>query len=244
MADTETKLVETLVTANRMLANENIIDVFGHISVRSDRNPQEFLLSCSRSPQAVTASDIMRYKLDGTPITETKERHYAERVIHAAILAARPEINSVCHTHSDAVLPFAVTGEPIRPVIHAGTLFWEGVGWYEKYDAQGNLLVASATEGKELAASLGPRRAAVLKNHGAVVVGKSIAAAVLAAIHLEKNARTQLEAMRLGKPMFIEAEEGRRGAAVFDSPLSLERAWGYWLARLPEGWRHEAGLSN
>ena len=184
MADTENKLVETLVTANRMLANENIIDVFGHISVRSERNPQEFLLSCSRSPQAVTANDIMRYKLDGTPISETKERHYAERVIHAAILAARPEINSVCHTHSDAVLPFAVTGEPIRPVIHAGTLFWEGVGWYEKYDDQGNLLVASATEGKELAASLGARRAAVLKHHGAVVVGKSIAAAVLAAIHL------------------------------------------------------------
>jgi ribulose-5-phosphate 4-epimerase/fuculose-1-phosphate aldolase len=244
MSDTETQLVEQLVTANRMLANEGIIDVFGHISVRSERNPQEFLLSCSRSPQAVTASDIMRYRLDGSPISETKERHYAERVIHAAILAVRPEINSVCHTHSDAVLPFAASGEQIRPVVHAGTLFWEGVGWFEKYDEGGNLLVASADEGRELASALGKRRAAVLKNHGCVLVGKSIPAAVMAAIHIEKNARVQLETLRFSKTFYIEGEEARRGAAVFDSPLSLERSWGYWLARLPHGWRADAGLEN
>jgi len=242
MSDSETNLVEQLVTANRILANEGIIDVFGHISVRSERNPQEFLLSCSRSPQAVTASDIMRYRLDASPVTKTKERHYAERVIHAAVFEARPDVNSVCHTHSDAVLPFAASGEQIRPVVHAGTIFWEGVGWFETYDEGGNLLVASAAEGKELAKSLGARRAVVLKNHGCVVVGKSINAAVLAAIHIEKNARVQLDTMRLGKTFFIEGEEARRGAAVFDSPLSLERAWGYWLARLPQGWRSEAGL--
>lgn len=242
MSDSETSLVEQLVTANRILANEGIIDVFGHISVRSERNRQEFLLSCSRSPHAVTATDIMRYRLDGSPVTETKERHYAERVIHAAILAARPDVNSVCHTHSDAVLPFAASGEQIRPVVHAGTIFWEGVGWFQTYDEGGNLLVASAAEGKELAKALGARRAVVLKNHGCVVVGKSVNAAVLAAIHIEKNARVQLDTMRLGKPFFIEGDEAKRGAAVFDSPLSLERAWGYWLARLPQGWRAAAGL--
>ncbi len=243
MSDTETKLVEQLVTANRILANEGIIDVFGHISARSERNPQEFLLSCSRSPQAVTANDIMRYKLDGTPVTETRERHYAERVIHGAIFEARPDVNSVCHNHSEGVLPFAASGEQIRPVVHAGTLFWEGVGWFEKYDEGGNLLVSSAQEGKELALALGSRRAAVLKNHGCVVIGKTIPAAVLAAIHMDQNAKVQLETMKIGKTLFIGPEEGRRGAAVFDSPLSLERAWGYWLARLPQGWRSAAGLS-
>jgi len=93
-------------------------------------------------------------------------------------------------------------------------------------------------------AALGSRRAAVLKNHGCVVVGKSIPAAVLAAIHIEKNARVQLETVRLGKTFYIEGEEARRGAAVFDSPLSLERAWGYWLARLPQGWRADAGMAE
>lgn len=244
MSDTETKLVKELVTANRILANEGIIDVFGHISVRSARNPQEFLLSCSRSPQAVTARDIMRYRMDGSPVTKTKERHYAERVIHAAILEARPDVNSVCHTHSEGILPFAASGEPIRPVIHAGAVFWDGVGWFEQYDREGNLLVSSAPEGKALASSLGSRRAVLLKNHGCVVVGKSLAGAVLAAIHLDQNARIQLETMRLGKTLFIGTEQARRGAAVFDLPLSLERAWGYWLARLPKGWRAGAGLSK
>ena len=62
MSDTETKLIEQLVTANRILANEGIMDVFGHISVRSERDPEQFLLSVSRSPQAVRASDIQRYR--------------------------------------------------------------------------------------------------------------------------------------------------------------------------------------
>src|SRR3989337_263315 len=104
MTDSETPLVERLVTANRILANEGILDVFGHVSARSERNPQEFLLSCSRAPQAVCASDILRYRLDGSPVTETSKKHYVERVIHAAILQARPDVHAVCHRHSDGIL--------------------------------------------------------------------------------------------------------------------------------------------
>ena len=243
MSDTETNLVEQLVTANRILANEGIMDVFGHISVRSDRNPEQFLLSSSRSPQAVRASDVLRYRLDCSPVTETAEKHYVERVIHGAIYQARPDVRSVCHTHSDGILPFAVSGEAIRPVIHMGTLFWNGVGWFEAYDQGGNLLVSSPTEGKALAESLGNRRAVLLKNHGCAVVGESVPAAVMAAIHLDKNARIQMESAQLGRTFFIETDLGRRGAQVFHSALVQERAWGYWMARLPKGWETEAGLS-
>ena len=242
MSDTETNLVEQLVTANRILANEGIMDVFGHISVRSDRNPEQFLLSSSRSPQAVRASDILRYRLDCSPVTETTEKHYVERVIHGAIYQARPDVRTVCHTHSDGILPFAVSGEAIRPVIHIGTLFWSGVGWFEAYDQGGNLLVSSPTEGKALAEALGNRRAVLLKNHGCAVVGESVPAAVMAAIYLDKNARIQMESARLGRTFFIETDLGRRGAQVFHSALVQERAWGYWLARLPKGWESEAGI--
>lgn len=243
MNDTETNLVEQLVTANRILANEGIMDVFGHISVRSERNPEQFLLSCSRSPQAVRASDILRYRLDCTPVTETAEKHYVERVIHGGIYQVRPDVRSVCHTHSDGILPFAVSGEAIRPVIHMGTLFWNGVGWFEAYDQGGNLLVSSPTEGKALAESLGNRRAVLLKNHGCAVAAESVPAAVMAAIHLDKNARIQLESAHLGRTLFIEQDVARRGAQVFHSSLVQERAWGYWVARLPKGWETEAGLS-
>src|SRR3970282_1260453 len=125
MADSETKLVEALVTANRILANEGIVDVFGHISVRSERNPEEFLLSVSRSPAAVRAPDIQRYRLDCTPLVEIKEKHYVERVIHGGIYQARPDVRSVCHSHSDNVLPYAVSGEQIKSALHMGTVFWQ-----------------------------------------------------------------------------------------------------------------------
>ena len=243
MSDTETKLVEQLVTANRILANEGILDVFGHVSVRSERNPEQFLLSCSRSPQAVRVSDIQRYRLDCTPAAETGRNHYVERVIHGGIYQVRPDVRAVCHTHSDGILPFAVSGEAIRPVIHMGTLFWNGVGWFESYDPGGNLLVSSSTEGKALADALGNRRAILLKNHGCAVVGESLPAAVMAAIYLDKNARIQMESARLGRTFFIETELGRRAAQVFHSALVQERAWGYWVARLPKGWEIEAGLS-
>ncbi|MBI4464968.1 MAG: class II aldolase/adducin family protein [Acidobacteria bacterium] len=244
MSDSEAKLVDVLVTANRILANEGILDVFGHVSVRSQKNPKEFLLSCSRAPNSVKAADILRYRLDGSPVRRSQEKPYVERIIHGAIYQARPDVHAVCHTHSDGVLPFASSGEPIRPVVHVGALFWEGVGWFERYDTGGNLLVASAAEGTALADALGSRRAVVLKNHGCAVVGENLISAVMAAIYLDKNARIQLEALRLGKPFFLEREEARRAAQVFLSPLAQERAWNYWVGRLPKGWRQQAGLAS
>src|SRR3970040_680500 len=123
-----------------------------------------------------------------------------------------------------------------------GTLFWAGVGWVEAYDEGGNLLVSTPSEGKALAESLGHRRAALLKNHGSVVVGESIVAAVMAAIYLDKNAQIQMASAIAGEPVFIEPEMGKIAARVFHSPLVQERAWGYWVARLPKGWESDAGL--
>jgi len=242
MADTEAKLVAAVVTANRILANEAILDVFGHISVRSKRNPEEFLLSCSRAPAAVTARDIMRYRLDGSQVTKSNDKPYIERIIHGAIYQARSDVQSVCHGHSDGILPFAVSGEAIRPVIHVGTMFWNGVGWFDRYDEGGNMLVASPSEGRALAQSLGPRRGALLRNHGFVVVGENLTEAVMAAVYLDKNAIIQSEAGRLGRILFILEDEARRGSKVFQMPTVQERAWGYWVARLPRGWKKDAGL--
>lgn len=244
MADSESKLVELLVTANRILANAGILDVFGHVSVRSERNADEFLLSCSRSPAAVAARDIMRYRLDGSQMTKANDQPYVERIIHGAIYQARGDVRAVCHGHNDGILPFAATGETIRPVIHAGTLFWSGVGWFDSYDKGGNLLVASPSEGRALAAALGEHNAVLLRNHGFAVVGANLAEAVMAAIYLDKNAGIQAQAARLGRTRFIEQDEARRASKVFQSAPVQERAWGYWLAQLPLGWRRDAGLKS
>ncbi len=244
MPDSEITLARSLVTANRILANEGILDVFGHISVRSRKNPDEYLLSCSRSPALVRLADMQRYRLDGARIGGNTQKPYIERIIHGAIYAARPDVQAVAHTHSDNVLPYAVSGEPILPVLHVGSLFFDGVPFFDSYDEGGNLLVSTASEGQALAGALGDSNAIVLRNHGCAVAGATLPLAVMAAIYLDVNARVQAAAARLGTVRVLERDEARRAAEVFLSSTVQQRAWEHWVSRLPRGWRRQAGLKE
>src|SRR3954471_10513191 len=93
-------LVDKLVTANRILYSQGIVDGFGHISVRHDSVPDVFLLSCNRAPGLVTREDIVCYDLDGNAVSDNAERPYLERFIHAEIFRARADVGSVVHSHS------------------------------------------------------------------------------------------------------------------------------------------------
>src|SRR5215470_14719484 len=104
-------LIEDLVTANRILAREGVVDSFGHISVRHPDNPQRYLLSRSRAPDCIERDDIMEFTLDGTPVDPRGRAPYLERFIHGALYEARPDVMSVVHNHSESVIPFAVTGK-------------------------------------------------------------------------------------------------------------------------------------
>ena len=57
--------LEELVTANHILANEGVVDSFGHISIRHPDNPDHYLLSCSRAPECIEVDDIMEFTLEG-----------------------------------------------------------------------------------------------------------------------------------------------------------------------------------
>src|ERR1700761_8697496 len=111
-------ILEELVTANRILANEGVVDSFGHVSVRHPDNPQRFLLSRARAPERIERPDIMEFTLEGEPIDARGRKPYMERTIHGAIYELRPEVNSVVHNHSPSVIPFGITDTPIRPVLH------------------------------------------------------------------------------------------------------------------------------
>ena len=97
-----------LVIANRILAKEEVVDAYGHVSIRHPSKPDHYLLSRSLSPEFVTRADIIEFKLDGTPVSDTRPA-YLERYIHGAVYEARPDINAVIHSHAEAVLPFSVS---------------------------------------------------------------------------------------------------------------------------------------
>src|SRR2546427_11583165 len=103
------KLVEDLVAANRILVDQNVLDGYGHVSARHDRDPNPYLMSRSLAPDLVTAGDVLEYDLDSNPVDARDRASYLERFIHGETYTARPDVRAIAHTHSPSVIPFGVT---------------------------------------------------------------------------------------------------------------------------------------
>jgi HCOMODA/2-hydroxy-3-carboxy-muconic semialdehyde decarboxylase len=167
-------LIEDLATANRVLAQEGVLDAYGHVSVRHPNNPNRYFISRSLAPILVITDDIMEYDLDSDPVDSKGRRSVLERFIHGEVYQARPDVHAVIHSHSPTVVPFSVTQTPLRPVIHVASFLWVGVPVFEIRDAGGpatDMLVRNGTLGKALASTLGNKPVALMRGHGNVVVG-------------------------------------------------------------------------
>jgi Ribulose-5-phosphate 4-epimerase and related epimerases and aldolases len=151
---------DELVTANRILAREGVVDAFGHVSIRHPHHPDRFCLSRARAPECIEVADIMEFALDGTPIEAGGRQPYAERYIHAGIYEARPDVQAVVHNHSPAVIPFGITGTPLRPVMHMCASMGTEVPVWDSRTRFGdtNLLVTALPMARDLAAALGRGR--------------------------------------------------------------------------------------
>ncbi len=224
-------LIEDLVAANHVLARENVVDAYGHISVRSPANPQHFYMSRALAPSRVTAEDIMEFDGDGNPVDAQGRHPYLERFIHAEVYKANPAVNAVVHSHSPGVIPFGVTDLKLRAVQHtASFLGADGPPVFDiaqKFGAT-NLLVNDAAKGKALADVLGAHSVALMRGHGDVVVGPNIPTVVSRAIYTEKNARTLLATIPLGRPItYLSPDE----VAIRSREKSTEtRDWDLWKA--------------
>jgi ribulose-5-phosphate 4-epimerase/fuculose-1-phosphate aldolase len=219
-------LIDDLVTANHILASEGILDGYGHVSMRDKRNPNHYFLSRSLAPGLVTAADIIEYDLDSNPIGDDRTG-YRERFIHGEIYKARPDVMAIVHDHSPAVIPFSVSSVPLRAVSHMAAFIGEGVPVFEirNVDGMTDMLVSSPKRGLALAKVLGDHPAALMRGHGAAVVGESVKVAVGRAIYLDLNARVQEQAIQLGgKVTYFEPEEAKKTAPQD----GFERAWDVW----------------
>src|SRR5437016_11858552 len=182
-------LTEELVTANRILARENVVDSFGHISVRHPDDPQRYLLSRSRAPDCIEKDDIMEFALDGAAVDAGGRAPYLERFIHGALYEARPDVLSVVHNHSESVIPFGVTGCKLKPIFHMGASIGHEVPVWDSHDHFGDtsLLVENMEMGRDLAKLIGAGATALMRGHGATVAARSIRQAVYVSIYLEVN---------------------------------------------------------
>ena len=224
-----------LVIANRILANEDVVDAYGHVSMRHPELPDRFLLSCSRSPSLVERGDILEFDLEGRCLSLDKRPLYLERFIHGAIYEARPDVQAVVHAHAEDVLPFSITATPLRPVIHSGAFIGAQVPVWdiaEKFGGRTNLLVTDMAQGRDLAARLGPHNVALMRGHGFAAAARSLIDVVRMSVYLPRNARVLLNSLKLGavKPLSQGEIEARTSGYKPDSP-ETQRAWQYWATR-------------
>ncbi len=224
-------LIEDLVAGSRVLAQHGVLDAYGHVSARSDKRPQHFIMSRSRAPALVTAADLMEHDADSEPVGD-KRKGFLERFIHGEIYRARPEVMAVVHSHSPSVIPFGITRGKLRPVYHMASFLWSGAPVFDirKVREENDLLIRDVPLGRALVQSLGKCNCVLMRGHGMTVVGDCVAEAVFRAIYTEMNARLQWQAGQLEGPIeFLSDEEGKRSTTA--NRGTLERPWELWKSQ-------------
>ncbi len=232
---------DQLARANRMIANEGVLDAFGHVTMRHPSDPGRYLMARSRGPELVQAEDIHEFTLDSQIVKPIKERLYSERVIHGEIYKARPEVNAVCHHHAPSMLPFCVTGLVMKPLNHLGATMGTKVPVWDSRGEFGNtnLLVARPEEGASLARALGPHWTVLMRRHGATVAGRTLEELTFRTIYTARNAAAQIQAELLGAGLEpLNAEETELAGAFNLQPGPVMRAWEYWSVRLDKAEGH------
>src|SRR5262245_41009168 len=217
-----------LVTACRILANEQIIDAVGHISVRI-QDTDRFLIPPFVSAAMVAEADLLTLNLDGK-VVDGNGAPNREVFIHSECYRYRLDIDSVCHAHSPMVKVFAALGEPLSPIENFATLFAPETPVYERIG-----LIVTPELGREVAKTLGNRRAVIMRGHGSTVVGPNLKQATVAAIYLEETAKLTYRARSIGKPICFNEDEVETLSNYVLKDNSFERAWAYYQARLPAG---------
>jgi ribulose-5-phosphate 4-epimerase/fuculose-1-phosphate aldolase len=234
--DTNEARIEDLITASHMLANEGILDSFGHATVRSATDPSHFFMPRAMPPALVSRADIVELDLDCKPVMPNAPRLNGERYIHCEVYKARQDVQSVIHTHDLAVIPFGLTNTPLRPVIAQAGFLPKETPLFEVRDAYGpaaterGMLVLNSALGKALAVKLASNPVVLMRGHGETVVGRSIKEATVRTLYINIDARAQAAARSMGPDLIAmdDAELATNARENFDA----DRPWENYRQRM------------
>ena len=235
-------LLKDLAAASRILAAQGVVDGFGHVSMRHPQAPNRYFMSKSLAPALVVADDIIEYDLDSNPCNANGRNSFLERFIHGEIYKARPDINSVVHSHSPSVIPFGLVGKvKMQAMFHNGAFVAAGVPVFDIRKKFGNtdMLVSDGKKGVALVQAMGKKDLALMRAHGSVACGPTLQTAVFRAVYIEVNARIQHMTLALANGATIAAlnEEEGKLADVINQTAGM-RAWHLWReqTRAQLGW--------
>lgn len=224
--------IDDLIIATKILVNEQIIDGFGHVSVRNPERLDHYFMTRDNFGGTADENYIVELDLDSNPLKHSELKPSLERFIHGEIYRARPDVNAVVHTHSPSFIPFGVSKTPLQPLYHMCGFLAAGAPVFDIQQKHGmtNMLVQSAELGRALASSLGKSALVLMRGHGATIVGSSLKEAVFRAIYAMINAQLQPIAMQLGEPKFLHPEEAVKTDELHQAVFN--RPWDYWKSKL------------
>ncbi|MBD3677887.1 MAG: class II aldolase/adducin family protein [Rhodobacteraceae bacterium] len=234
-------LLADLAAASRILAARGVVDGFGHVSMRHPDTPDRYLMSRGLAPALVTPEDIVEYDLDSTACDPEAPKGFLERFIHGEIYKARPDINSVVHSHSPSVIPFGLTEVKMQAMFHNAAFLAKGVPVFDISEKFGetDMLVCDCAKGVALAEKLGDKDIALMRAHGSVACGPSLQVAVFRAVYTEVSARIQHWATALANGGPLAALSEGEGALADQPNLTAGmRAWDLWRSEIRDqtGW--------
>ena len=209
LTDAEWQVRRDLAACYRLHAYYGWTDlIYTHISARVPGDAEHFLLNpFGLMFDEVTASNLVKIDLDGkvipsTPQAEGRDIHRAGFVVHSAIHAARPDAQCVIHAHTRAGLAVScMQGGLLNLTQHA--MFFHGRMAY--HDSEG--LANQLSERERLATDLGDKQVMILRNHGTLVAGKTVAQAFSMMWHLERAMQAQVDLLASGQPYTLPSNE-------------------------------------
>ncbi|CZS95613.1 uncharacterized protein RAG0_05217 [Rhynchosporium agropyri] len=257
------KQLETLVLANNILHYHNVVDAYGHVSLRHPEKPDVFIMSGDKAPALVSSqTDLIPYYVsDASPVDPSSKKGYQERFIHSEIYKRYPEINSVVHSHSDAVIPYTMCGVPMKPTFHIAGFLGTHVPTFDitpfyTPGQQQDMLVNSQPFGASLASKFSKEGSTsqdhtvvLMTSHGFTAVGTSIKQAVYRAIYTHVNAGIQTNALLIrnasptmnfslaGSPSSTLEEmkyltEDQVAGSLKMNDASQDRPWALWVKQV------------
>jgi ribulose-5-phosphate 4-epimerase/fuculose-1-phosphate aldolase len=225
------RAIKDLVIANRILAHHGVFDEYGHVSMLHPDDPGRFLLARACAGAFVEPGDIVTFTLDGAPASEDNRPLCVERFLHAAIYAARPEVNSVLCAGSEDVLPFSITQTPLCAVLGTvGDMGTKVPVWdiTEKFGDGTDLMVSSMERARDLAQCLGGHRVVLVRGIGFVATGRTLNDAVKTSVYIPKNARSLAQSLEFGPIRPISEGEVAQRLAIDPESNAMRRGWDYW----------------
>lgn len=227
-------LIEDLVSATRIMINEGVLDVFGHVAFRDPARADVFWMGLAGAPARIAAGDVQPFDMEtGAPLIATDAELFSERCMYAALFRARPDLQAACHHHSDALMPYCLGARVLGAISPTGGWMGAQVPLWDSRDQFGDtsLLVTEMAQAEDLAAAMGEGTIVLMRGHGTMVAGFDLRDMTYRTVHACREARCDTAARGLGDVTVLSPGEITRCRQI--GPPAIARAWSHWTALLP-----------